>query len=82
MFVRVFMFAGVVVSLMAAVANGHPLRWAGLTSTCSVLETHAGGVQLESCRAGWLDGLPDLSRRGCTNVGVRGKDEYWSCPGR
>ena len=37
-------------------------------------------------RAGWLDGFPNLSSRGCSTITVsarlsaRGREQYWSCP--
>ena len=87
MVVRVVLATGLAIALMAALANGAVLRRAGVTSSCSIVHAGAAGAQLvESCRAGWLDGFPNLSSRGCSTITVsarlsaRGREQYWSCP--
>jgi len=65
---------------MVAIKDGRILRTTGLTASCSVVQRAADGVELDACRPGKLEGRPDLSRRGCTDAGVSGRYEYWSCP--
>ena len=77
---RVVFAAGLVLVLMAAIANGAVLRRVGLTGSCSVVRSGPAGAQLEGCSAGWWSGYPSLSGKGCTNVGTEGRNEYWNCP--
>jgi hypothetical protein len=67
-------------ALMGVVKDGRVLRVSGLTGSCAVVQTTADGTQLESCRAGKLEGMPDLSGHGCTTMATVGGREYWKCP--
>ena len=80
MLLRVLVVAVLALGLMVAVKNGHILRTTGLTGTCIVARTNADGTQLEACKAGKLQGQPDLSATGCKSVGTEGAYEYWHCP--
>lgn len=80
MLLRVLVVAALALAVMVAVKNGHILRTTGLTGTCIVARTNADGTQLEACRAGKLQGQPDLSPDGCKDVGAQGPYEYWHCP--
>jgi len=77
---RVVFAAGLVLVLMAAIANGAVLRRTGLTGSCSIVRSGPAGAQLEACRTGWFGGYPTLASKGCSVAGSAGKDEYWSCP--
>jgi hypothetical protein len=77
---RVVAVAVLVLGLMVVVKDGRVLRSTGLTSMCTNVQTAADGVQLEACRAGKLQGRPDLTRDGCTDAGASGTYEYWRCP--
>jgi hypothetical protein len=79
--IKRIVIAGVLVfALMIAVKDGRIMREAGLSGACSVAQTLADGSQVEACRAGKLDGRPDLSRQGCKDAGISGTYEYWRCP--
>jgi hypothetical protein len=80
MLTRILTVAVLIVALMIAIKDGRVLRTTGLTGSCSVVQTAPDGAQLEACKPGKLEGRPDLSRRGCTDAGPSGKDEYWRCP--
>ena len=80
MLFRVFIVAALALALMVAVKDGRLLRTTGLTGTCLVAQTNDDGTQLEACRAGKLQGQPDLSGNGCKDVGAEGPYEYWHCP--
>ncbi len=80
MVTRIVLTGLVVVALMVGVKDGRILRVAGLTGSCTIVQTTADGTQLEACKAGKLDGMPDLSRNGCTDVGPAVGREYWKCP--
>lgn len=80
MVTRIFLAGIVVVAIMAGIKDGRILRVAGLTGSCLVVQTTSDGTQLEACRAGKLEGMPDLSRHGCTDVGTAIGREYWKCP--
>jgi hypothetical protein len=77
---RIVLVAIVIVAALAAVKDGRVLRDAGLTGSCKVYANAADGTQWEMCEAGRLEGMPDLSGRGCHSAGVRGGAEYWQCP--
>ena len=66
---------------MLAVKDGRILVRAGLVGTCSTVAAPADPqASWEACRAGRLDGRPDLTRRSCTTHGIRSGLEYWRCP--
>jgi hypothetical protein len=71
--------AACIVALMVAVKNGRVLQTAGLTGSCSHY-SETPDAEYESCKPGKLEGLPDLTKRGCKSAGVKGKVEYWRCP--
>ena len=77
---RIVVFAALVIALMVAVKDGRLLRSTGITASCSVVQTATDGTQLEACKAGKLEGRPDLSARSCTDEGLSGTYEYWKCP--
>jgi hypothetical protein len=66
--------------LMVVVKDGRVLRDAGLTGSCSAVETFVDGTQLVGCHAGKLAGKPDLSGQGCRDAGAKYAVEYWRCP--
>jgi hypothetical protein len=66
--------------LMVVIKDGRVLRDAGLTGSCSHVETFMDGSQLEGCRPGKLVGRPDLSGQGCRDAGAKAAIEYWRCP--
>ena len=80
MFLRITLVAVVIAGAMFAVKDGRILRDAGLTGSCSVVETAADGEQMEACSSGKLEGAPDLSRNGCTDDGLFRGRVYWRCP--
>jgi hypothetical protein len=68
---------------MFAVKDGRLLEKAGLTGSCSQIPTPRGQTGFwEACRAGKLEGQPDLGRRSCTHAGASGGVAYWRCPTR
>ena len=77
---QIVVAAACIAALMAAVKDGRVLRTTGMTGTCSVVAHSTDGSEVAACRAGRLEGAPDLSRRGCTNAGVSGGVVYWRCP--
>jgi hypothetical protein len=77
---QIVVAAACIAALMAAVKDGRVLRTAGMTASCTVVTLNSDGSQLAACRAGRLEGAPDLSRRGCTSAGTAGGTAYWRCP--
>ena len=67
-------------ALMVVIKDGRVLRMTGLTGSCSVTQTFQDSSELTACRAGKLEGRPDLSHRGCRSVGLTKAYEYWRCP--
>jgi hypothetical protein len=77
---RVFVAAVLIVVAMVLVKDGRVLRGLGLTGSCTVVAGAPDGAQSVQCKAGKLEGWPDLSGRGCSRAGARGGLEYWHCP--
>jgi hypothetical protein len=71
-----------VICLLAVLAIKSPwaLHHSGLLGSCSVYARASDGSEMEQCRSGKLDGLPDLSGKGCTLQTIGSAVEYWSCP--
>ena len=69
-----------ILALMVVIKDGRVLRTAGLTGSCSVVQTFSDSSELTTCRPGKLKGLPDLSHRGCRPVGSSATFEFWRCP--
>ncbi len=68
-------------ALMVAVKDGRVLKTTGLTAVCVVAQTAADGTQLEACRPGKLQGVPDLSGNGCKSAGKEGTLRVLALPG-
>ena len=78
---RVIVAAVLVFAGMFAVKDGHALQRVGILSSCAGVRAPAGDTaHWQACRAGKLDGRPDLRRRSCTSAGVMGGREFWRCP--
>ncbi len=77
---RVVAVAVVILALMVAIRSGHVLRLAGLTGSCSVVQTLPDGSQWVACQAGRVSGRPDMTKHNCTSSGITGTFEYWKCP--
>jgi hypothetical protein len=69
-----------ILAVMVVIKDGRALRIAGLTGSCSVVQTFTDGSELAQCRAGRLEGEPDLSHRGCQSLVASAKGQYWRCP--
>ena len=81
--IRIFAVAVCIAAAMFAVKDGRLLEKAGLTGSCSQIPTPRGQTGFwEACRAGKLEGQPDLGRRSCTHAGASGEVAYWRCPTR
>jgi hypothetical protein len=78
---RILVATTLIVLVMVAVKDGRALEQSGLLGSCKAVATPAGQTGYwHSCRAGKLDGRPDLSFRPCTSHHTMGKVEYWRCP--
>ena len=76
---QIVVIGGCILALMLVVKDGRTLRMTGLTGSCSLAETYSDGSTLVGCRAGKLDGRPDLSRRACTSYMTTPALQYWHC---
>jgi hypothetical protein len=72
--------AALIVALMVVIKDGRVLQSAGLTGGCSHVSAASDGAEYEACKPGKLEGLPDLTKRGCKPAGTVGRVQYWSCP--
>jgi hypothetical protein len=68
-----------ILALMVVVKDGRAIHVAGLRGSCSITGTYRDSSLLVACRAGRLDGRPDLSRRACASVQVTHALQYWHC---
>jgi hypothetical protein len=78
--VRIVAAAATILVLMILVKDGRVVREAGLTGSCRVVQRSADGSAWAACRAGRLEGAPDLSGKSCSAGGKRGSLQYWRCP--
>jgi len=82
------MFRGLVVvalilTVMVTIKDGRAFRETGLVASCSAVEAPIGQAGYwEACRAGKLEGRPNLGRRSCKSAGLVHNLEYWQCPSR
>ena len=58
---RVLVAAFLIFAAMLVIKDGRVLRGAGLVGSCRVYATAVDGSQWETCKAGKLEGWPDLS---------------------
>lgn len=78
---RRLVIAAVVCALaLLALRGAWALRESGMLGRCTVAATEPDGTEQARCTAGRLDGLPDLSGKGCTRQTLGGPVEFWSCP--
>ena len=80
MLIRIVATGACIFLLMLVIKDGRVLRTTGLTGSCSVVQQLTDSSELVTCSAGKLEGKPDLSHRGCQNIGVSGKKDVWRCP--
>jgi hypothetical protein len=76
---RVILLAALVVCAAGFVATASMASSRIWQAGCSSIRIDAG-PPLESCHRGLLAGYPNMMKRGCTAVGMRGKNQLWSCP--
>jgi hypothetical protein len=81
--VRIFVIAAVVAAAMYGIAHGDVLAKARLVGTCTAITAPTSDdATLHSCRAGRLEGRPDMKKHSCTRAGFAGDAEIWRCPER
>jgi hypothetical protein len=80
MLIRIVAAGACIFVLMLVIKDGRVLRTTGLTGSCSVVQAFQDSSELTVCKAGKLEGRPDLSHRGCQSVGIVGANEDWRCP--
>jgi hypothetical protein len=80
---RMFAIATLIIATMIAIKDGRPLTKTGLVAVCAEVQPPPGQTGYwEACKAGKLEGRPDLTRRPCDRAGMRDNIEYWRCPER
>jgi hypothetical protein len=80
MFIRIAAVTVLVAALLAVLADGRLLARAGLVGHCTAVATPAGDDgSWQVCRAGKLEGRPDLADKSCVSRGIEGDTEYWRC---
>ena len=77
---RVLTVAVAVLAVLVIFKNGRLLRTSGLTGSCAVVRQFSDSSELAACRAGRLEGHPNLSHRGCRIAGHNQAFDYWRCP--
>ena len=66
-------------ALMLVIKDGRVLRMAGLTGSCSIVQTYADSSLLVGCRAGKLDGQPGPLAPGLFERDAKAGEQYWHC---
>jgi hypothetical protein len=78
---RVVVAAAVILAAMILAKDRSLLERTGLLSSCTAIGAPAGDFNFwEACKAGKLEGRPNLVRRSCQSMRVVGRVEYWRCP--
>jgi hypothetical protein len=66
---------------LVVIKDGRALERYGVLGSCHAVATPAGKAGYwYACRAGRIDGQPDLSLRPCTAHHRLGSVDYWRCP--
>lgn len=77
----VIVTAALIVAVMALIKDGRIFHRANMTGGCTAVVAPQGQTGAwKRCVAGRLQGLPSLTRDGCTAVATYGKTEFWRCP--
>ena len=78
---RGLLIVALIVGVMVGIKDGRPLERTGVMSSCTaVAAPKAQTGYWHACRAGKLEGRPNLTRHSCVSHGVVGAFEYWRCP--
>jgi hypothetical protein len=80
---RIALVTVVVGCLLVAVSKGSLLERVGLLGSCQAVAAPPGDeaeASWQACRAGRLEGRPDLRRDSCKRAGIAHGLEYWRCP--
>ena len=78
---RALLVVALIVGVMVGIKDGRGLERTGVVSSCSAVAPPKGQTGYwHACRAGKLEGRPNLTRRSCVSHGVFGAFEYWRCP--
>ena len=71
-----------IIALLITIKSQRVLQRAHLVGSCSTLARAVDGSEWRSCVPGKLSGRPGLTLDSCTDWGLRGDAEIWSCPAR
>ena len=78
---RAAVVVGLILAVMVVIKDGRALQHVGILSSCTAVVAPAGDeAAWHACRAGKLEGRPNLARNACESRGVRAELEYWRCP--
>jgi hypothetical protein len=81
MLLRIVAITAVIAVLMGVLAQGDLLERSGIVGRCEAVGAPTGDEGVwQGCRAGKLEGRPDLRLESCVSHGVRQGIEYWRCP--
>lgn len=80
MLLRIVLVTAFLAAGLAWVKDSSVLGRAGLVGSCSVVKSASAGNEVwQACRAGKLEGRPNLVRKSCVSQGVVDGVEYWRC---
>lgn len=83
MFLKIAAVTALIAGFMGVIADGRLVERAGLVGSCTEVAAPGGDSGAwQACRAGRLEGRPDLSKQACVSQGLSRGVEYWRCPAK
>ena len=79
---RIVVYGLILIAALVTIKSQRVLQRAHLVGVCSTVAQAADGSEWRSCVPGKLSGRPGLTLDSCTDWGLYGRAEYWSCPAR
>jgi len=81
MLIKILLVGSLVFAGMLVIKDGRVLAHAGLTGTCSAASRPSIQEEVvQVCKRGRLEGYPDLAKKSCVSIGIKGHSQYWRCP--
>ena len=81
MLLRILLVGALIFTSMVVIKHDHVLQRTGVVHSCTNVAAPPGDTSTwKACRAGKLEGQPDLTRDSCTEASASATLAYWRCP--